>query len=46
MEPTNTLTRRVGLEGCVRASKLLHAGIDQIAGYGGVAQAQVRLTGR
>ena len=46
MGPATTLTRRVGLEACVRASELLHAGIDQMAGYGGVAQAQVGLTGR
>ena len=46
MEPTTSLTRRVGLERCVRASKLLHAGVDQMAGYGGVAQSQVGLTGR
>jgi ABC-type lipoprotein export system ATPase subunit len=42
----NHPTRRVGLKGCVRTSELLHAGVDQMAGYGGVAQAQVGLTGR
>ena len=46
MELGATVTRRVGLQACVCASDLLHAGIDQMAGYGGVTQAQVRLTGR
>lgn len=31
------LTPPVGLEACVGASKLLHASIDQMAGYGGLA---------
>ena len=46
MEPTTTLSRRVGLEACVGASEFLHAGIDQMAGYGGIAQSQAGLTGR
>jgi hypothetical protein len=46
VDPVATLTRRVGLEACVRASELLHTRIDQDSGYGGVAQAQVGLTGR